>query len=158
LAWFSGPAIPRGLFISSLVEQINPAIKNNPNSPEFDEAQCPIGLKLKFEDVVEVSMSCSQFKIVAVVGKVVECGYEKDFVSRESTLAMGPRIDADIPGILDANASAYAFVKFDGNNQPIDAGLTGGVEIGVKGTTPLVSASYTMGINSGFNYSGKSPF
>src|SRR5574338_445125 len=103
-------------------ENLNPANSQNPNSPQFKEPQCPIGLKLKFEDIIEVSMSCSNFKIEG--GEFVKLGYEKDFITRESTLSMGPSVDADIQGILDANASAKAFVKFDGNNQPIDAGLS----------------------------------
>jgi len=149
-------------------EQINPANPKNPNSPEFKEAQCPIGLKVKLNEALELNLSCSQFKMEVGVGEGavnVKFGYEKDFITRESTLSMGPSVDGDIPGILDASASVKAFVKFDGNNQPIDAGISGEAEAGVKigntstvGTTSMTSAGFTMGINSGFNYSGKSPF
>ncbi len=136
-------------------EQYNPANPQNPNSPDFKDPQCPIGLKLSFGPG-EVSLSCKSFAIE--VGEFVKFGYEKDFITRESTLSMGPGVSADIPGILDAGASAKAYVKFDGNNQPIDVGLSSDVSIGVKGTTPIISAGYTMGVNSGFNYSGTSPF
>jgi hypothetical protein len=147
-------------------EKLNPANSQNPNSPEFKEAECPIGLKVKLE-ALELNLSCSQFKIEVGVGEgvAVKFGYEKDFITRESTLSVGPSVDADIPGILDASASVKAFVKFDGNNQPIDAGIAGEAEAGVKigntstvGTTSMTSAGFTMGINSGFNYSGKGPF
>lgn len=136
-------------------EQYNPANPQNPNSPDFKDPQCPIGLKLSF-GAGEVSLSCKSFAIE--VGEFVKFGYEKDFITRESTLSMGPGVSADIPGILDAGASAKAYVKFDSNNQPIDVGLSSDVSIGVKGTTPIISAGYTMGVNSGFNYSGTSPF
>lgn len=136
-------------------EQYNPANPQNPNSPNFKDPQCPIGIKLSF-GAGEVSLSCKSFAIE--VGEFVKFGYEKDFITKESTLSMGPGISADIPGILDAGASAKAYVKFDGNNQPIDVGVSGDVSIGVKGMTPIASAGYTMGINSGFNYSGTSPF
>jgi tetratricopeptide (TPR) repeat protein len=149
-------------------EKLNPANSTNPNSPDFKDPQCPIGLKVKLNEALELNLSCSQFKIELGVGEGavnVKFGYEKDFITRESTLSMGPSVDADIPGILDASASVKAFVKFDGNNQPIDAGLSGEAEAGVKigntstvGTTSMTSAGFTMGINSGFNSSGKSPF
>ena len=136
-------------------EQLNPANQQNPNSPYFKDPQCSIGIKLSV-GVGEVSLSCKAFAIEA--GEFVKFGYEKDFITKESTLSMGPGLSADIPGILDAGASGKAYVKFDGNNQPIDVGVSGDVSIGVKGTTPIVSAGYTMGINSGFNFSGTSPF
>lgn len=136
-------------------EKKNPANQQNPNSPFFKDPQCPIGLKLSF-GAGEVSLSCKSFAIE--VGEGVKFGYEKDFITRESTLSMGPSVSADIPGILDAGASAKAYVKFDGNNQPVDVGVSADVSIGVKGTTPIISAGYTMGVNSGYNFSGTSPF
>ena len=136
-------------------EQYNPANAQNPNSPNFKSPQCAIGFKLSF-GAGEVSLSCKSFGIE--VGQGVKFGYEKDFITKESTLSMGPGVSADIPGIMDAGASAKVYVKFDGNNQPIDAGLSGDATIGLRGMTPVASAGYTMGVNSGFNYSGSSLF
>lgn len=136
-------------------EQYNPANSQNPNSPAFKDAQCPINLKIPM-GAIKVSLSCKKFGIEA--GQGVKFGYEKDFITRESTLSMGVGVDADIPGILDAKAKEKVYIKFDANNQPIDVGLSVEASVGIKGTPPIASAGYTMGVNSGFNYSGSSLF
>lgn len=136
-------------------EKLNPANKQNANSFDFKDAQCPVNLKIPM-GAMKVSLSCKKFGIE--VGQGVKFGYEKDFITRESTLSMGVGVDADIPGILDAKAKEKVYVKFDANNQPIDVGLSAEASVGIKGTPPIASAGYTMGVNSGFNFSGISPF
>jgi len=71
---------------------------------------------------------------------------------------MGIGVDADIPGILDAKAKEKVYIKFDQNNQPIDVGLSAEASVAIKGMPPIATAGYTLGVNSGFNFSGKSPF
>jgi len=136
-------------------EQLNPANKQNPSSPNFNVAQCPINIKVSF-GAGKVSLSCKSFGIE--IGQGVKFGYEKNFITKESTLSMGVGVDADIPGILDAKAKEKLYVKFDKDNQPIDVGLATEVSVGIKGMPPIASAGYTLGVNSGLNFSGHSPF
>ena len=136
-------------------EQFNPSNPQNASSAEFKDAQCPINLKIPF-GAGKVSLSCKSFGIE--VGQGVKFGYEKNFITKESTLSMGVGVDADIPGILDAKAKEKVYIKFDAHNQPVDVGLSAEASIGIKGMPPIASAGYTMGVNSGFNYHGSSMF
>jgi len=135
--------------------QYDPAKKSNPGSPDFKDPQCPINITVPF-GVGEVSLNCKSFGIE--VGQGVKFGYEKNFITRESTLSMGVGIDTDIPGIAEAKAVEKVYVKFDKDNQPVDVGLSVEASVGIKGQPPIVGAGYTIGVNSGFNYSGTSPF
>ena len=136
-------------------EQYNPANAQNPNSPDFKDAQCPIKFKIPF-GAGKVIVSCQTFGIE--VGQGVKFGFEKNFITKESTISMGAGVDADIPGILDAKVKEKLFIKFDKNNQAVDMGLSSEASIGIKGMPPIASIGYTMAVNSGVSFHHKSLF
>lgn len=138
-------------------EQYNPANPNNPNSPSYKNPDCPINIIVP-AGPLKINLNCSQFKIDA--GEGIVFTYEKDFISKETTIAVGPGGSIGNPYVVQVGAKAQAYVKFDGNNQPVDAGVSAEVEVEVTGPiSPVVKAGFTVGINSGINPSGQlSPF
>jgi len=122
-----------------------PAQDEDPGFPFFKDGECPIDVKIPFV-VGKISLNCESFGFEA--GEGITFRYEKNFKSRETTLAVGIGVSADIPG-LDAGAGAEIGVKFDANNQPIDliAGANAGVSL-IGMNTPIISAGASVGINS----------
>lgn len=138
-------------------EQYNPANPANPNSPLYKNPNCPINIVIP-AGALKMNLNCSQFKIDA--GQLIKFTYEKDFITKETTIAVGPGASIGNPYVIEAGVKAQAYVKFDGNNQPVDAGVSAEAELEVTGPiSPVVKAGFTVGINSGVNPTGQlSPF
>ena len=64
---------------------------------------------------------------------------------------VGVGVSEAIPG-FEAGATQYLFVSFDKNNQPVDAGTQGELELDVKGVTkPDQKVILKVGMNTGAN-------
>ncbi|HSU28835.1 MAG TPA: hypothetical protein VLJ68_10665 [Chitinophagaceae bacterium] len=117
------------------------------SNPFFKDGKCLIDVKIPFI-VGSMSLNCESFSIEG--GEGVTFRYEKNFQSKETTLAVGVGVTADIPGI-DAGASVEVGVKFDANNQPIDLIGSAQAGIGLTGmSSPVVAVGASVGINSSF--------
>lgn len=126
----------------------NPANDQNNNSAIFNEANCPINLEIPV-GIGKMSLNCQRFKVEG--GGGIIGSYEKNFITRESTVMLGVGISTGVP-FFEAGAKAQLFIKFDGNNQPIDAGVMAEAEIDVRGVLPPdLKTGFTIGINSGFS-------
>jgi tetratricopeptide (TPR) repeat protein len=133
-------------------EQLNPANPDNPNSPQYKKANCPFNIIVP-AGPLKMNLNCSQFKIDITAGVAIT--YEKDFISKESTIAVGAGASVG-PKVVELGAKAQVYVKFDGNNQPIDAGVQAEVELEIVGpVSPIVKAGFTAGVNSGINPTGQ---
>ncbi len=138
-------------------EQYNPANPNNPSSPAYKNSKCPINIIVPFV-VGKINLNCSKFEFEAGQGLVFT--YEKDFISKETTIALGPGASVGNRWIAEAGVKAQGYVKFDGNNQPVDAGVSAEVEVEITGPiSPVIKAGFTAGVNSGINPTGQlTPF
>lgn len=132
--------------------QYDPKKDFNVNSPGFSVAKCPINIEAPF-GIGKINLDCTSFKIEA--GEGIIFNYEKNFITRESTIAVGAGISAHVPGIkpIELGAKEQLFIKFDKNNQPCDLGASWEAEIDIKGVNnPEIKTGYTVGINSGWNF------
>jgi hypothetical protein len=111
-------------------EQYNPANPNNPNSPSYKNPNCPVNIVIP-AGPLKINLNCSQFKIDG--GELIKFTYEKDFITKETTVAVGPGVSIGNPLVIEAGIKAQAYVKFDGNNQPVDAGVSAEAELEVTG-------------------------
>jgi len=124
-----------------------PASQDPQLNPLFIDGKCPIDVKIPF-GVGSVSLNCDRFGFE--VGEGVTFRYEKDFNSKETTLAIGLGANANIPGI-DAGAGVEVAIKFDANNQPCDLIGSAQAGVGITGmSSQLVSVGASVGINSSF--------
>jgi tetratricopeptide (TPR) repeat protein len=124
----------------------------NNNSPEFNVSKCPINIEVPF-GIGKINLDCTSFKIEA--GEGIIFNFEKNFVTRESTIAVGVGVSAHVPGIqtLEFGAKEQLFIKFDKDNQPCDLGASWEAELDIKGVgSPEIKTGYTVGINSGWNF------
>jgi Flp pilus assembly protein TadD len=166
-------------FLKELSKQtkfIEPACTHE-TSPTFPaipaepiDVNCPFKLNFKF-GVGKIAFSCDKFEIEVSAGVIA--GYEKDFTTKESTLAIGigtPSLEfipdaIKIPelekGIIKGSAEAkeQVYVTFDGEGNPTDIGLKFeagvSVEVGSEegaGFEFEAKSGYTMGLNSGWNF------
>lgn len=122
--------------------------KNTTNgSPDFKDAKCPIDIKASF-GIGKINLTCDKFKIEG--GEGIIGSYEKDFITKESTLAVGAGAGIYVPG-AEISASENLFIKFDSNNQPSDAGFGFEASGKILGTT-IAKGGYTLGVNSGYTF------
>ncbi len=139
------------------------AFKNG--DPQFTIANCPLNLEMPFV-VGKVNLDCSSFKLE--LGEGIILNYEKNFITRESTIAVGAGISTHIPGTqishipvvnvrdfnsVEAGMKEQFYIKFDRDNQPIDLGMSWEAELDIKGVnSPEIKAGYTVGVNSGWTF------
>jgi tetratricopeptide (TPR) repeat protein/sugar lactone lactonase YvrE len=122
------------------------------NSPVFNIADCPIDIEIPL-GVAKLNLDCSAFKLE--FGEGIIFNYEKNFVTRESTIAVGVGAGVHLPGIsqVELGAKEQLYIKFDKDNRPIDLGASWEIELDIKGAnSPEIKAGYTIGINSGWNF------
>jgi hypothetical protein len=134
------------------------------NSPDFGAAKCPINIEAPFV-IGKVNLDCTSFKFE--IGEGIILNFEKNFVTRESTVALGLGVSAHLPGTevnipvvnvrgfvpVELGMKEQFYIKFDRDNQPSDLGLSWEAELDIKGiNTPEIKTGYTMGINSGWNF------
>jgi hypothetical protein len=79
---------------------------------------------------VKMTFSCDEFEIEG--GELIKAKYNKNFRTGQTTLYVGVGASTHIPG-FEAGATQYVFVCFDKNNQPVDVGTQGELELDVKG-------------------------
>ena len=95
-------------------------------------------------------LNCERFEIEG--GEGIILNYKKDFITRESTVAIGIGEMTRIPGI-EYGVKAQLYITFDKNNQPTDAGVLSEASLYVTGVTKHeLETGYKLGINSGFNH------
>jgi hypothetical protein len=127
----------------------DPAKEQNDNTPIFDQANCPIDIELPFV-AGKIMLNCERFEIEG--GEGIILNYKKDFITRESTVAIGIGEMIRIPGI-EFGVKTQLYIKFDRNNQPIDGGGLMEAEFDVRGlANPDIKTGFTLGINSAFNH------
>jgi len=146
------------------------------DSNEIKEMKCPFAIEVPFI-VGSFEFNCDKISLSGGEGALFR--YEKNFKTKQSTLSVGigakiweGKVEAGpIHGKAGAGLSESLFITFDGNNGIADAGLkfdaSAGAKLGgeagttVKGKTEIVdektSVGYTVGINSGWNFS-EGPF
>jgi tetratricopeptide (TPR) repeat protein len=144
--------------------QLQPKKQAGSNSPDFGNAKCPINIEAPFV-IGKVNLDCTSFKFE--IGEGIVLNFEKNFVTRESTVALGlgasvhlPGTEVNIPVInvrgfvpVEAGMKEQFYIKFDRDNQPSDLGLSWEAELDVKGiNTPEIKTGYTIGVNSGWNF------
>ena len=129
------------------------------------DINCPKWLNVELDlQVAKIKADCSKYAIEA--GKGFIAGYEKNFKTGMSTIAVGAGASQSFVGIGKAGIKQMIYVTYDNNNQFSDFGLKGSAEIkaGLSGETQVaeqivkasttiagVEGGYTLGINSGFN-------
>lgn len=132
-------------------ESINPANPANQAIKAAQDANCPVNLVIPLNvgpaQVLKITMDCTAFKFET--GEVLQVAYERNFIKKESTIAVGVGVSAGNPWIVEADAKAMAFVKFDNNNQPVDLGLTAQAGITTQGVNPQIQTGMTISVNSG---------
>lgn len=129
-------------------------------APELDyEANkqpfCPFTVSIPFV-VGKMSFDCTSFSLSG--GEGVKMEYKKDFTNGQTTLSIGAGISADI-GVgamgADAGVDESIYVTFNGDGQPTDAGMKTeiGANIHAGNVSTGVNAGYTVGMNSGWDFS-----
>jgi hypothetical protein len=114
--------------------------------PEFGEDECPVNIRIPFI-VGHVSLNCERFEFEAGEGIIFK--YERNFKEHESSFAIGPGIEAAIPGI-DGSATATVGFKFDSNNETTDVFGAAKADVNVLGWgTSIISGGARIGISSG---------
>lgn len=155
-------------FKSYVLENCNPKNKPNcadsdpakfrdSNSPEFNQAKCPIDIEVPFA-VGKLMLDCRRFEFE--IGEGIILNFEKNFVTRESTVALGIGVGLHLPvpvipgkRAMDASVKEQFFIKFDKNNQPSDIGVKWEAEIDFKGVaSPEFKTGFTLGVSSGYNF------
>jgi tetratricopeptide (TPR) repeat protein len=139
---------------------------------ETIKPDCPIDVSINLV-IAEMSLDCE--KIGFEVSAGVKFSVEKDFTSKETTLAIGIGIgtgkEFEVPVIgieAGVGVSQEMFLVFDGNNNVSDIGMRmeAGAKIEAGGSLGPVSteigsigasAGYSFGLNSGWNFNGSVP-
>jgi|GEM_PF-2396263 len=150
--------------ISSTVPYLNipPCItyrhnNENPGSDEFSvkkRPDCPFSLNIPMV-IAKISVDCSSFSISG--GEGITVGYKKDFTNGQSTISIGAGVGVDV-GVGGVHGGVKAgeaiYITFNGEGQVSDVGMKMdvGAEAQVGAASTGVSAGYTMGMNSGFNF------
>ena len=135
----------------------DPAKSRDSNSPEFNQAKCPIDIEVPFT-VGKLMLNCRRFEFE--IGEGIILNFEKNFVTRESTVALGIGVGLHLPvpmvpgkRAMDASVKEQFFIKFDKNNQPSDVGVKWEAEIDFKGVaSPEFKTGFTLGVSSGYNF------
>jgi tetratricopeptide (TPR) repeat protein len=128
------------------------------------DVNCPSWLNIDFDlGVAKLKADCSKYAIEG--GKGLIAGYEKNFKTGLSTIAVGVGAEQKFGSMAKVSAKHMVYISYDNNNQFADFGLKGGVDvkigtatealvvdgIGKVGTTLAgVEGGYSIGINSGF--------
>lgn len=115
---------------------------------------CPVNILLP-SIVEKMSLDCTSFSIKG--GEGLKLGYKKDFVSGQSTVSAGVGIsyEAGAMGMeASVNADESFYITFDKNGNPTDAGLKfdAGTKLKVGNISTSAGLGYTMGMNSGWNF------
>ncbi|MEO8405048.1 MAG: hypothetical protein ABI480_10645 [Chitinophagaceae bacterium] len=136
--------------------EFDPAKEYKEGDPKFSEANCPVDLKISFA-VGKLMINCSRYELEA--GEGIILNFEKNFISRETTVAIGIGAATFIPGVpgtdlspAEAQTKNQLYIKFDKNNQPTDIGMAWETELDVKFVATEIKTGYTIGINSGYNF------
>jgi tetratricopeptide (TPR) repeat protein len=149
---------------------ITNTINTTKNSNDIKEIDCPLEVEIPFI-VGKFELNCEKFSFSAGEGAIF--GYEKNFKTRQSTVSVGIGLKLELEaklGPVKAGASASVgetlFISFDGNNRISDGGLkfaakaSAGAEASAGSTVKVktdiaktgIEMGYTMGINSGWNF------
>lgn len=123
------------------------------------EMDCPFSLQIPL-GVAKISIDCESWSVKA--GKGVVFRYEKNFVSRQSTMSLGlggELFDSDVKyGGLDLKLNMSMFLTFDARGNLSDGGLVseakGTASYGFEGGTKLKfkeGIGWRLGYNSGLS-------
>lgn len=164
--------------LSQDVVIIEPACTTQSSSSETGAAEapppqdCPFTIKINLI-VGDITMDCEKFAIEMNAG--LSFAAEKNFISKETTLAIGigvgtsKELELPVIGVEGgAGVSEQFYVVFDGDNRPSDIGIKfeSSVNIEVGGAAGPLSteigsinagAGYTLGLNSGWNFNATMP-
>jgi tetratricopeptide (TPR) repeat protein len=122
--------------------------------PPNVKPHCPININIPFI-VGKLTFDCSAFSLSG--GEGIKAGYKKDFISGQTTLSIGMGLTLEVPGAgssISAGADGSFYVTFDKSGQPTDAGVKYGVsgKLAMGPVNTGAGVDYTVGINSGWNY------
>ncbi len=145
------------------------------DSNEIKDIECPLDIEIPFI-VGKFELNCEKFSFKA--GEGVIFGYEKKFKAKQSTVSVGIGLKLELEAKVgpvkagvSTNVGETFFITFDGNNNFSDGGLkfdakaSAGVEGAAGGPIKVkkdfakseTGVGYTLGINSGWNFS-EGPF
>jgi hypothetical protein len=116
--------------------------------------QCPVSVVIAF-GVGKLNLDCTSFGISG--GELIKVGYKHDFTNGQSTLSAGAGVSVNV-GVGAVNAGAEAsetiYITFDGNGNPMDAGIK--TSVGASAQAGVLNAGIdgdvTLSMNSGFNF------
>ena len=94
-----------------------------------ENKNCNINVEVPM-GVAKMTFNCDEFEFEG--GELIKAKFNKNFRSGQTTLYVGVGAGGTIPG-FEASATQYVFVCFDKNNQPVDVGIQGELELDVKG-------------------------
>jgi tetratricopeptide (TPR) repeat protein len=94
-----------------------------------EKKSCNLNVEIPL-GVAKITFSCDEFEIEG--GELIKAKFNKNFKTGQTTLYAGVGVSEHIPG-FEASATQYVFVCYDGNNQPVDVGTQGELELDVKG-------------------------
>lgn len=136
---------------------------------EFIEPPCPIDVKLNYL-IGSIELNCE--KMVIDIDAGLSFTAEKNFVTKETTLAIGAGLGFEVKEAIplasakgSIEASQKFFIVFDANNNPCDVGIE--FKVGAKleakaGFGPISDKQalggqfgYRLGLNSGWNFNGE---
>jgi hypothetical protein len=151
--------LPAECLVHMTSEEADDIIKAN-HDFQFD---CPSWLNIKLDmSMLKFGADCNKFTIEG--GEGLMGGYEKNFKTGVSTLAVGVGVKANF-GIAKADAKQMIYISLDNNEQMTDIGIRGaaGASVGitteglvtetigkVSATLAGVEGGYSLGLESGF--------
>ncbi len=114
------------------------------------ELKCPLNLKAPI-GVAKLKVNCEGWEFE--IGEGVIFNAEKNYMTGEFTLALGPGIGWDDGLALEAGLKGQMFIKFDNDLSPVDIGFRGegGGEINVGGVVAEEKLNGAIGATSGVN-------
>ncbi|GAC1422610.1 MAG: hypothetical protein NVSMB67_19640 [Flavisolibacter sp.] len=134
----------------------------DPQSDSITHYKCPINIEFKFI-VGKIKLTCEKFQFS--MGEVGRFKYEKNFNTKQSTIAMGIGAGIDMPGFDlitgGGKAEEMYYISFDANNNINDFGISFEMKGYLKSDLDVLKVSvekgagYTVGINSGWTFKAK---
>ncbi len=114
------------------------------------EMKCPLNLKAPL-GITKLKVNCEGWEFE--LGKGVIFNAEKNYMTGEFSLLIGPGIDWEDGLALETGLKGQMFIKFDNDLSPVDIGfkVEGGGEINVGGVVAEEKLNGVIGMTSGVN-------
>jgi hypothetical protein len=112
--------------------------------------KCPLNLKAPL-GITKLKVNCEGWEFE--MGKGVIFNAEKNYMTGEFSLLIGPGIDWEDGLALETGLKGQMFIKFDDDLSPVDIGfkVEGGGEVNVGGVVAEEKLNGVIGMTSGVN-------